>query len=62
MITKEKIEAILDAIKSLSTSRYTCTRVRDAWQYNTMSQEDFIELWEDDDYFEDVKNILEKEL
>lgn len=54
------VEKIKDEILLLTTSRYTCTRVREAWNYNTMDRDDFIPLWEDDDFMDDIKQILSK--
>lgn len=54
------LEKIKDEILLLTTSRYTCTRVREAWNYNTMDRDDFIPLWEDDDFMDDIKQILSK--
>lgn len=39
-------------------TRYNCSRVREARQYNTMSQEDFSPLEEDEEIYDEVLNIF----
>lgn len=37
---------------------YTCSRVWEAWQYNTMTEDDFAPAWESDDLIDDLVAAL----
>lgn len=40
---------------------YMCTRSHEAWSYGTMSLDDFVPVYEDEDYLEDfTKFLIEK--
>jgi len=47
-----------DQLYQVFRTRYNCSRVREARQYNTMSQEDFSPLEEDENIYDDVLNIF----
>lgn len=40
-------------------SVYWCERVPEAWSYGTMSLEDFVPAWEDDDILDSILEICE---
>ena len=45
--TREDLQALV--AESLREVAYTCTRTWEAWQYGTMTDEDFTPAWEDDE-------------
>ena len=44
---REDLQALV--AESLREVAYTCTRTWEAWQYGTMTDEDFTPAWEDDE-------------
>ena len=38
---------------------YSCSRVWEAWQYWTMTQDDFSPLEEDENIYNDIKSLFE---
>jgi len=61
--TSEQGEGMKQAIKDVLANHfrggiYACTRVWQAWQVGTMTQDDFIPLDEDDDFLEDLATEL----
>lgn len=49
-VTQELSEYFKDSV-------YWCERVPEAWSYGTMSLEDFIPAWDDDDILESVLDL-----
>jgi hypothetical protein len=52
------IVQLRDEVASALEDTYACTRVWEAWQYNTMTQNDFIPASEDDNVIQNVLNAF----
>lgn len=57
MKTREQIERELE--EYLKDHLYVCTRSPEAWQYGTMTLEDFVPAWDDWDIIESILEICE---
>ena len=47
-------------LKKILTGHYSCSRVWEAWQYGTMTQDDFSPLEEDENIYNDIKSLFKK--
>lgn len=53
----------LEKFSSFFSCIYFCDCVWSAWSYNTMTQDDFLAMSEDEDYLKDIlEDILKKEI
>lgn len=55
-----KPEDIADIVRDHLTAAYVCNRVWEAWSYNTMSQDDFVEASETEMADEIAAAIVER--
>ena len=56
--SEDIVELIMEEIIELLPGNYSCTRVWWAWQYWTMWESDFIPLRENEEFIEDMRNII----
>ena len=56
------IEGIEEKIIHICKGNYSCGRVWTAWQYGTMTQEDFAPLEESEEFISEVMDLLKSEI
>jgi len=49
---------IREELKKILTWHYSCSRVWEAWQYWTMTQDDFHPLEEDENIYKDIESLI----
>jgi hypothetical protein len=55
-------EIIKNSIGEVCIGRYNCSRVWEAWQYGTMKEDDFSPLEEDENFYEEIIEILGRDI
>ena len=60
MTTIHDEEKIKELIYSILQGNYSCSRVWEAWNYNTMSRDDFAPLEEDENIINDLFEIVKQ--